>query len=326
ERYESAAKIFDELLVQKPASEFDLIIMYNSAAAYEGMKDCKTAGRRYRQVGAAAAKNFPRIEAQALYRLSYAFECMSRPDKVIATLNDVERRKQYLAPEVAQAEVPARLSSAYAQLGEIDTAQKYFKKAEMGIQQLQRQFRQRTDLDQLLARTYFFMGRVQDRNALPSAESYLKGLRFQQMHLIKAVEMDVQPWADKSAKSILQAYEDLWGYIAESEKQKSGESYQKLRAHVLEWAEGGLQALSELNSLRFPGAQESSTSRRMFSNLSNQESRFQKIVSKYAVSTPLTQEAESRQGIQRKGRVKSNSPSILETQALEQKQKKSSKR
>ena len=50
EQYGQAAEIFDRLLVQKPATEFDLVTLYNSAAAYQGLGECNKAADRYRQV------------------------------------------------------------------------------------------------------------------------------------------------------------------------------------------------------------------------------------------------------------------------------------
>lgn len=305
ENYARAAKIFDSILVQNPASEFDLITLFNSAAAYEGLGNCTTAGKRYRQLAQTAAKNFPRIEAQALYRLSYAYECLGYPEKVVASLVDVKKRASFLPDETAKAEVPARLAAAYAQMGQIDVAKKYFDEAEAGIKQLRRTQSQRPDLPALLARTYFFMGRVQDRQGTrTTSDQFFQGLRFQQAYLIKAIEINQMPWSRKAADKILEAYRDMWTYMDEARKQAAKNSYQEERAVVLGWVESGLQALLELKTLRFPGGPESAESKRLFSQLDEEQRRMQEFLAEFATSHPLTPEAEKRQGLKREGRVK----------------------
>lgn len=316
ERYRQAVQIFDSILVQNPASEFDLIALYNSAAAYEGLSRCKTAGRRYRQVARTSAGRYPRVEAMALFRLSYAYECLGYPQKVIASLLDVQRRKEYLSEEVVYAEVPARLAASYAQLGQLEVAKKYFDQAEAGIQRLRRIHSQRPDLVDLLARTYFFMGRVQARQETDvKPQGFFQSLRFQQAHLIKAVELESDPWSRKASETLLEAYRDLWEYLEQGRARRANASYQERRQYVLDWVEGGQQALAELKTLRFPRAQEGQEAKRMFSQLEEEERRMQEFLAEFAVSHPLTPEAESREGIKREGKVKTRL-SPLEKEAI----------
>lgn len=304
ENYQRAADIFDSILVQNPASQFDLITLFNSAAAYEGMNRCAVAGKKYRQAARIAGNRFPRIEAQALYRLSYAYECLGYPEKMIASLLDVKRRGSVLAVETAKAEVPARLAAAYAQMGQMEAAKKYFDEAEKGIQVLRRTYSQRPDLEALLARTYYFMGKIQDRKGpRTEASAFFQGLRFQQTHLVKAVEMNEKLWSRKAADTLLEAYRDMWGYMKLARQQAAKSSYQDERKVVLSWIENGSQALAELKTLRFPGPSESPEAKRLFSQLQEEERRMQEFLSEFAPSHPLTPEAEKRQGLKREGKV-----------------------
>ena len=66
EDYAKAAKIFDGLLLAKPGTDMDLVALFNSGAAYEGLGDCQKASDRYRQVVRSSATKFKRIEGEAL--------------------------------------------------------------------------------------------------------------------------------------------------------------------------------------------------------------------------------------------------------------------
>jgi hypothetical protein len=305
EEYAKAAAIFDSILVENPASEFDLIALYDSAAAYEGMGQCKTAGRRYRQAAQASAQRYPRVEAQSLFRLSYAYECLGYPERVIASLLDVQRRKEYLTDEITLAELPARLASAYAQIGQVEMAKKYFAMADEGIKKLRRLFNDRRDLANLLARTYYFMGRIQDRQGKDvDPEAFFTSLRFQQTHLIRAVEMNVMPWSRKADDAILEAYRDLWKYMKAGQASRAKAPYPEQRAYILSWVEGAQQALAELKTLRFPGVNEGPEAERLFSQLEEEERRMKEFLTDYAVSHPLTPESQRREGLRRDGRMK----------------------
>src|SRR5690606_25642181 len=211
----------------------------------EGLGDCRTSGRRYRQAAQASAKRYPLVEAQSVFRLSYAYECLGFTEKVIASLMDAKRRKSFLSDEIVLAEIPARLASAYAHLGQIDMAKKYFAEAEEGIKILRRENSERNDLKDLLARTYYFMGRVQPRqddNVEPAA--FFQSLRFQQTHLIRAVEMGSSKWSRKAADTIVDAYKKMWKLMEQGRTKRAKASYQEKRSYVLAWLENALQAIA----------------------------------------------------------------------------------
>src|SRR4051812_28279569 len=47
-RYEDAAKAFDKLRVENPATTLDYFVLLNGGIAYQSMNDCKTAAERYK--------------------------------------------------------------------------------------------------------------------------------------------------------------------------------------------------------------------------------------------------------------------------------------
>ena len=189
EEYKVAQGLFESLLQENPTSRFELVIQYNLAASYEGQGLCKKAGRRYRKVARSSLGKFKRLEAQSLYRLSFAYTCIGADEKAIVSLLDARRRKRHLQEEVAIAEIPARLASAYAQLGNRKKAKAFYSEARNGIQYLRSRYKEKQTLNDILAKTLFLMGRIspiENRVQMDSLE-YLQGLEYLQAYLLEVI-------------------------------------------------------------------------------------------------------------------------------------------
>lgn len=289
-RFQDAARIFDQLLVSKPGTELDLITLYNSGAAYEGMGDCPRGAERFREVVRSSAGKFMRIESQALYRLSYMYECMGEDNKSITALLDARKRGRDLPFAVLNAEIPARLAAGYARIGNRAKALEYFAIAGKGLKKLVAQEegkRQHT----LLAQSLFFMGQLNpaQRRAEGDPITFLQGLSLQQPYLLQAVELAAQPWSQKAAEDLEAAYGNIWKYKIQDDKARR------------EFFIRGIQVANELKRIRSPKSDPAVE--QIYARVESTLSRFQTELAKVPESNRLTSEAESREGLKRQGRL-----------------------
>lgn len=155
EEYELALEEFDRIIESNPSSEFHLVTLFNRGAALEGMGKCSESTKAYRQTLRLANKRYRRIEAQALFRLAYTYECLGDIPKQIASLRDAMRRRKFLSQEISAAELPARLAAAYARTGNLKTAEKYFAEAQKGLMLVHTEAGDPLQRKELLARTLF---------------------------------------------------------------------------------------------------------------------------------------------------------------------------
>jgi tetratricopeptide (TPR) repeat protein len=290
ERYKEAADIFDRLLVQKPASELDLVTLYNSGAAYEGMGDCPKAATRYRELVRSFPGKFPRIEGQALFRLSLMYECMGQDKKAITALIDAKKRGLGLPAETLKAEIPARLAAAYARLGNRERALAYFKQASQGLKSVIASGGGRVERD-LLGRTLFLMGQLNpaQRRADGDPGTFMQSLSMQQPYLLQAMELGHPTWSRRAAEDLNLAYDNFWKFkFEDSEKQR-------------DFLVRGLQVVNELRKIRAPKSSEIVDD--VYAHLDRTEKRLQAELAKVAETTKLTPEAERRQGLKRRGRL-----------------------
>lgn len=304
ERYKEAAEIFDKILVEHPTSEFELVTLYNSGAAYDGMGDCRTAGRRYRQLTRTSMGQFKRLEAQAFLRLSYAYECVGNNRMTIASLIDTMKRRDVLPEEMAQAEVPARLAAAYARSGNLVEAENYFAQAQRGLQVVQAKYKDSRKQQDILARTLFFMGKLnQDEvNLKVKEQTFFTNLRYLQPYLLKSVEMNSDEWSPRAAEQLKAAYNNVWTLLRKARSKSSTTSSHEARVvkkKQEEMAKQALQNIRELKEIRFPEKSPSTVVSSLFTHINNQERRLQSFLASNVQDLPLTKEAQKRQGLKR---------------------------
>ena len=301
-KYSKAARIFNKLLVQKPTSNIDIIILFNSAIAYEGLKKCKTAARRFRQViDASQQGRLPRVEAQALVRLSYVYECLGKDTHVITSLLDAKRRSKHLAPTVVKAELPARLAAAYLRLGNRKKSEMYFAQAENGIRSLRFSREDPVKVKDVLASTLFLMGRLDynDKNKI-SLNVFVENLRELQKYLLKSVEMGHKNWSPKAARQIVDAYKYIWEQVRrqavgnDSDRELARKKVVQMQKKVLL---GSTNNIEELRNMRFPDAIRSRDVVWLFDKLEVYKKKYLTLVSGLSERNTLTPNARSRQNL-----------------------------
>ena len=297
EDYPEAAKIFDQLLVSKPATEFDLVTLYNSAAAYEGMGECAKAADRYRQIVRSSSGKFGRVEAQSLFRLSLMYECLGDDAKTITSLLDARKRGQNLPFETLNAEMPARLAAAYARIGNRAKALEFFNQASAGLKKIVARSEDRQQKE-LLSRTLYLMGQLSptQRSAEVEASSFMQSLSMQQPYLLQAAELDHPVWSKRAAADLRTGYDNIWKFELKDENQQR------------DFYSRGLQTIQELRKIRLPKSPPAVAA--LFGEIDKVEGRLHAALAKIAETNKLTPEAQKREGLKREGRVVDPQPPV----------------
>lgn len=320
ENYKSALRTFRGLISKYPSSQFQVVSLYNLGASYEGLGNCKEAGITYRKVARASMNRYDRIEAQALFRLSFAYACLGYDAKAIASLLDAQRRSKNLQDEVAIAEIPARLAAAYARVGNKEKASEYFEKAKKGLQFLRTKHSRRRALKDILAKTLFLMGRMTpiEKRAFSDSLEYLKTLQVLQSYLLEAAQLDSQKWSPQAAGEITSAYENIWRLANEVEQPRTSDNEMKRKIVSTQMFEIMSEALANLKLLRSEFKRVDSKSSVMDElefNLNERQKTFEQYLAENSVSSQLSDSALKREGLKRGGRTRGVSP--LEKKARE---------
>jgi hypothetical protein len=308
EDYTQASLIFETILVQNPATEFDMVAMFDAGAAREGMRDCKGAADRYRKVAFAAHGAVPQLKAQALYRLSFAYECLGDDTKVIASLLDVQKESGNLTEEIIRAELPARLAVAYARVGNSHQATIYFDQANRGLSELKNMHRTKAQYRDLIGRTLFFMGRVNlpDDKVKDRPRAYLENIRALQNYLYQAVEMEVPTWSERSLQQLHNAYEQLWSFVDDVHTNAQDPLIRENqdRKTRLDIAREAIKSLETLRNYQTTPEQPGGALYKLNFIISREQQKFNQLVASNANTTLPSLEDQKREGLRREGRTK----------------------
>lgn len=325
EQYEKALKIFDSIAAKDPVSEFEVIVVFNSAASLEGLGQCQEAGKRYRRVGQLTPQRTSKIRAQASFRLSYIYECLNQDTKVISALLEASKRAALFSPEIAQAEIPARLAAAYARLGEMKMAQKYLDEAERGMISLQAIWENSAQKKDLMAKTYYLMGRPQVAkieieprvpHTFLSYERFAQNLDLLQGYLLRSVFLGSETWSKRAYEELLESHDILWNKLNDLTKIPAAEvDYQVIQQAKAKLAERAVRSLDTLQLMRLPDKDEPALVGQLFAEAERKEKRLRTYISKLGPTNPLTSEAKSRQSIKKAGKVLSGR-TALESESL----------
>jgi tetratricopeptide (TPR) repeat protein len=213
--FDQALTELDAFLQSNPTSPWTQAAILNSGRALEGLSRWSEAAARYRSVIVATEKA-PKLQAMALYRLSFCLEALSDDTSEVAVLNDLISRQANLPPEIGNAEVPARLAAAYARVGNFDRAIEFYNQAEGGITKLRASTATKSGdpIPEWLPRTLYFMGNMSFRAVtFDDFEIAMRPLARGQIYLLQAAEFGREPWSTKSAEALMKIYSGLWTVI-----------------------------------------------------------------------------------------------------------------
>ncbi len=212
-RYPQAHQLFLEFMNSYKQSKYLQAARLGQAQALEGLEKWSEAAAIARDVYLQTLNYQPEIAAKALYRLSFSYDALGEDHRSIAALVDAKRLGKHLPPEIALAEIPARLAAAYGREGQDRVALKYLNEAEQGIAQVGKTQKNNLSAD-WLARTYYQMGSV-SMNQL-SAETFSKFIRGQnlvQLYLIKSMAQNSSVWSQASLEKLRDNYRDLYAQV-----------------------------------------------------------------------------------------------------------------
>lgn len=288
-KYDDALRDFDRFLQQNPADRYTQAAILNSGRALEGMKSWGDAAKRYRQAVAGTARA-PRLQAMALYRLSYVDEALGDDPQVVADLTDLQSRKRDLPQEIAEGEMPARLAAAYARVGNFEKAQQFYQQAEVGIARLRK-----NETPAWLPRTLFLMGETsRSKLSWNDFETFIRPLARSQVYLVQAAELGQSPWSDKAAEELIEIYNDMISTIETA--QPAQDLLARRALQQKQWSRVGLvmECLRDLRARMLPENAEVAQVKKINDDLKTIDAKLAKILEERPAGEGLTPSAIAR--------------------------------
>jgi hypothetical protein len=301
--FAGAEKLYGEFQTRFPNSVYFQKAQFGRAKALESLEQWSEAADLYRKTLEVTRSQQPGIAAQALYELSYCYENLGDEARVLASLKDALLLKNYLAPEQAEAEIPARLAASYNRMGQTKEAEQYFREADEGIRKV-RASQSGEESAVWLARTYFHMGVFSTNQAsLENLQANLDTLKMVQIFSLRSAEAHGEPWSKMSSQGLIANYRNLWNTIQQIPVNKAMDLGVAKREQLDRQVNLTGQLLTLINELRVYRAperrEESPEASDLFIFLNKLEKQAQNFLFSLGERNTLTPEAEKRGGLKR---------------------------
>lgn len=308
QKFDESLRDFDRFIQQTPTSRYSQAALLNSGRALEGLKRWSDAALRYRSVIASTARA-PRLQAAALYRLSYVHEALGDDPQVVADLSDLQARGRDLPQEVAEGEMPARLAAAYARVGNFQKAQQYYQRAEVGLARL----RQKSAvIPEWLPKTLYLMGESsRTKVSWQDFETVLRPLARGQVYLLESAELSQAPWSERASKDLAQIYDELTTTLEKAPMPTGDPLLAKRALQKLQWERAALllESLTDLKARFLPEFKSKPEIASLLSALRQIDARLEALLSERPAGEELTVSALARRRA-RQMRTQSTSDSL----------------
>lgn len=302
-KYPEAEKLYLDFQKKFPASVYFQRSQFGLAKSLEGQGRWAEAASLYRRTFETTRNQQPEIAAQALYEISFCYENLGDEARVLASLKDALAMKEYLTPEQALAEIPARMAASYNRMGQTEEAEKYFHEAARGIHQL-RSAHTMDHTGDWLAKTFYHMG-VFSTNQLSyeNLQSHLDTLKMVQIFSLRSAEAGGEPWSKMAATELTVNYRDLWNTIRQipmNQAMDRGAARREQMDRQVNFTGQLLTLMNELRTYRSPEhREESPEASELFLALGDMERQAHQFLNSLSDRTPLTPEAKKRGGLKR---------------------------
>lgn len=309
-KFNEALETFQEFQAVHQMSPYLAQVKMGEARAQEGLGRWEEAATLYRQVIELTRNQPSEFAAVSLYRISFCYEALGSEAKTLASLLDAEKFKDKLSPEIALAELPARLAASYYRAGRFKESSSRLDEAEAGIRQLQ-QMKAKEASKTWLAQTYLQMGIVSTNDlSFENFKRSLDTLKIVQIYLLKSAEVADEKWSPLAAQTLVQVYKDLTQIVSEVPLNRSKDALLAQREQSDRKAFLAGQILESLNRLRalrldFENEQSEKLLEDVFAKLGLQEDKLIDLLNRDPVSNSLTAESAKRQRVKKNIEIKS---------------------
>lgn len=293
---QQAAQGFQRFRSGNPGSPFVRRAQLGEAKALEFLGFWSEAADQYRDIIDSTRNTRPEIAAEALFLLSYCFESIGDEARVLAALQDAQRMSASLRPEIARAELPARLAASYQRMGMLDQVKRYLGEAEQGIQYLRSSSDKAAGVDtKYFARVYQQMGQHSTNQlSFESFQNNLETLKIIQLFALKSVELEDKVYSQKALDGLKENYRDLTTLAQQVPFNKALDFSAAKREQIerkSQMAGQILIAIEHLKRLRMVSANEPEMSKKLFSYLAGIEEKLNLFLNQRGELNSLTPDA-----------------------------------
>lgn len=211
-KYEDALSRADDYLNKADNIKWYGHAWFLKGFVYESSERLQQAMAQYREAIQHAANYDSRVEAKALYNLSFVYEKSEKYEELVASLLDLMKRPQFFDAITSKVETPARLAAAYARQHQMQPAKEFHKRGSQAFAKMVRRSNLTVSREDLSKSLYYLGLDVYDANQENYGE-LIEKLQIGQPYFLASAEASNSMWSEKSVKRLENEYSKAWGMV-----------------------------------------------------------------------------------------------------------------
>ena len=308
ENFTEAGVMIDQFIVKYPRSLYSTSAQLGRARVMEAQGRPKEALDLYRQIIGMTKSLHPEIAAEAKFRSSFSYEILKDDVRALSTLKDAESFSESLPVETKGVEIPARRAQLLAKAGHMIQAQQEVDKADQAMKELLPVIEQKKGRI-WIARLYYQLGMVRNSNATDENDliQVMMALNVGQRYHLKAIDMNCEPWSEKSARYLTEKYSVLFELIKNPtheagvdpivDQNRRNEIQLKLAKEFIQLLENAESFKPYQNNIQSPLVKE------FYNHISTLQNQTEKILYSSKDRNLMTEESLRVNAIKREGKI-----------------------
>ena len=179
---------------------------------YEMDENYEASIGEYRSAIQHSSKYNSRVEAKALYNLSYVYERVGNMEKLTTTLLDIMKRREFFDVLTGQVETPARLAATYAYMGKMKESYIFHREASENFNQMVRHKSFKASKSEI-SKSLYYLGLAVYNNGKDDFNSLMEKIKPGQKYFLASAEASKSEWAKKSTNQLLANYSNAWKLV-----------------------------------------------------------------------------------------------------------------
>lgn len=215
-----AGKLYDSLSLSLKDSSAEILSLYNAGLAYKSARDCEKALLRFRAVLDRSFKDFKDFQARALLEISFVYECLGQSDLSVSSLKDLEKNLKFLPFYVQKIIYPARLSLAWARLGELHLAEAYKSLSLNQILEYKKNSQPEVEVKREISRLFYLMGKSYVKKKYLKAENFIPSFVYHQVFLLQSLFLKDETWSPQAREELNRLFDRLIFALSQTENKQ----------------------------------------------------------------------------------------------------------
>ena len=206
--FSKAGLIYDRLALSLKENSAKTLMLFNAGVSYKENRECEKALLRQRSALDLSLK-IPDFRARSLLELSYIYECLGKAELALISLKDLQKNRSALPWSWNHILYPARMSLAFARLGDIKQADKYKSMSLQKILEYKQTFKDDKKMKENISEIFYLMGRsyVQIKNI--KAPAFGQSFFYHQLFLLQALFLEDKTWSPLAKKELNLLFDKL---------------------------------------------------------------------------------------------------------------------